>query len=197
MVPATLKLNQSLNRWRDPPLRWLWQTSLSFALVMGYCVRLYADITALGFTLGKTDYKTVTQQAPSLKDSGINKYSQGKMLKGMSRDFKIQGLKQTLFIFDKNDKLAVVMLTLNKNQFDNVLGYLKNKYPIQSKRIPFVGNKNVVFAIPKDKVTIEMNAPHMSFDMTVMYSTDRFDKAYQRIQRREREQKTKREQSQF
>jgi len=198
MIPATLKLKQRLRVWRAPPfvpLRWLWQMTLTIAMVMGFSVGLYADVTSLGFTLGKTDYKTITKQAPSLKNGGINKYSNGKMLKGMSPQFNIQGLKNTIFIFDKKDKLAVIMMTFNKNQFDTVFGYLKSKYPLKSKRIPFVGNKNVVFK--KDGITIEVNAPHMSFDMEVMYSTDSFDKAYQRSQRIEQQQKNQREQSQF
>ena len=198
MIPATIKLKQQLTLWRAPPLiplRWVWQTSLSFAMVMGYCVSLYADITSLGFTLGKSDYKTVTKQAPGLKDGGISKYSNGKMLKGMSPQFNIQGLKKTLFIFDKQNKLAVIMMTFDKNQFDTVYGYLKNKYPLKSKTIPFVGNKNVIFV--KDQNKIEITAPHMSFDMDVVYSTDVFNRAYNRIRRLERQQKNKREQSQF
>lgn len=198
MVPATLKLKHPITRWRPPPyrpLRWLWQASLTFAMVMGFSLGLYADVQSLGFTLGKTDYKTVTSQAPSLKDSGINKYSNGKMLKGMSPQFKIQGLKETFFIFDRDDKLAVIVMTFNKNQFNTVLGYLKKKYPIKSQKTPFVGNKRVV--MHKDSTKIEINAPHMSFDMDVTYSTDAFNKAYKRILRLERQQKNQREQSQF
>ena len=164
-------------------------------MIMGFSIAVFADVTALGFTLGKTNYKTVSEQAPSLKDIGINKYSQGKMLKGMSHRFKIQGLKETLFIFDKQEKLALMMMTFNKNQFNSVVGYLKSKYPLKTKRMPFVGNKNVTFK--KDGINIEVNAPHMSFDMTVVYSTDHFDKAYQKIQLQERRLKNKREQSQF
>lgn len=198
MVPATKKVKQPLTLWRPPPLRrlrLLWQASLTFAMVMGFSLGIFADVKSLGFTLGKTDYKTVTKQAPSLKDSGINKYSKGKMLKGMSNHFKIQGLKKTLFIFDNKDKLAVIMMTFDKNQFDTVFGYLKSKYSLQSKRIPFVGNKSAVFV--KDRNTIKITAPHMSFDMDVVYSTDTFDKSYKRIQRLERQQKNQREQSQF
>ncbi|VAW71886.1 hypothetical protein MNBD_GAMMA12-1817 [hydrothermal vent metagenome] len=198
MLPATLKLQHPLTQWRPPSLRrfrWLWQTTLTVAMVMGFSLGLYADVQSLGFTLGKTDYKTVTQQAPSLKDGGINKYSNGKMLKGMSKQFKIQGLKDTLFIFDKQEKLAVIMMTFNKHQFDTVFGYLKSKYALQSKRIPFVGSKRAVFK--KEDVKIKMNAPHLSFDMDVMYLTDKFDRDYKRIQRLEQRQKNKREQSQF
>lgn len=198
MVPANPKLKQPLTLWRPPPLRrlrLLWQASLTFAMVMGFSLGIFADVQSLGFTLGKTDYKTVTKQAPSLKDSGINKYSNGKMLKGMSNHFKIQGLKKTLFIFDRKDKLAVIMMTFDKNQFNTVFGYLKKKYPISIQKIPFVGNKHVV--MHKDSVKIEITAPHMSFDMDIVYSTDSFDKAYKRIQRLEKQQKNKREQSQF
>ena len=198
MVPVIHNFNQRIRGWRAPPyqsLRWLWQLSLTFAMVMGYSLGLYADVQSLGFTLGKTDYKTVTERAPSLKDSGVNKYTKGKMLKGMSEQFKIQGLKDTFFIFDRKDKLAVIMMTFNKSQFDNVYGYLKNKYPLKSKRLPFVGNKSASFK--KENINIAINAPHLSFDMDVVYSTDAFEKVYKRIQRLERQQKNQREQSQF
>ena len=184
-----------INKIKHP--KRLWQFTLAFFMTIFTLIGAYADVSSLGFTIGKTEYNQVKKQSSGLNDIGVNKYSQGKMLKGLDKRWNIQGLQQATFIFDKKDKLTAIIMNMNKNQFDRVFGFLQTKYALVNKRVPFVGNKSALFRSNHDNVSIELTAPHMSFNMDVVYSTDRFDKAYARIKNREQQQKQQHEKSQF
>jgi len=176
-------------------LRYFWQGTLTLVMVMTTTLSVLADVSSLGFTIGKSDYAQVKNQSPMLIEAGINKYSNGPMLKGLDPAWNIKGLNKTTFIFDKKQTLTAIMMSMNKHQFDRVFGFLSSKYKLVNKQIPFVGNKSAIFR--KENVTIEINAPHMSFTMDVVYATDSFNKAYERIRKLERHNKNKHEQSQF
>ena len=154
-----------------------------------------AEVKALGYVLGKDTYKRIKSNTNGLKNIGINKYSHGKMLEGLGTNWNIQGLRNATLIFDENDKLSVLMLSMDKSYFDRVTGFLGNKYTLKSKKVPFVGNKSAIFS--KDNITIKVNAPHMSFKMDVIYSTDVFEREFERISKLETNKKDKHEQSQF
>jgi len=200
-------LSLLVQRWRAPKQlylpaidhntheRYFWQGTLSLVMVMTTTIGVLADVSSLGMTFGQTTYKQVKSISSMLVESGLNKYSQGKMLKGLNPAWKIHGLQKTTLVFDKKEKLTAIIMTMNKQQFDRVLGFLKSKYQLVSKRIPFVGNKTATFR--KENVTIEINAPHMSFNMDVVYSTNVFDRAYERIRNAKRRNKNQHEQSQF
>ena len=68
---------------------------------------------------------------------------------------------------------------------------LIGKQTLVGKQIPFVGSKYARFK--SGDVIIELEAPHMSFTMTVTYMTAAFERVYQASRRG----KKKREQRQF
>ena len=194
-------------RWRQPKqfefpafnqnthLRYFWQGTLTLVMVMTTTIGVLADVSSLCMTLGKTTHEQASAYSSMLVDKGINKYSNGKMLTGLNPAWNIKGLKSTTLIFDQNKVLTAILMTMNKHQFDRVFGFLSSKYTLENKQIPFVGNKSATFR--KENVTIEINAPHMSFTMDVVYATDAFNKAYERISREERRRKNNADKSQF
>lgn len=64
---------------------------------------------------------------------------------------------------------------------------------MSSQDIPFVGDKSASFK--NGKTSIFLDAPHLSFEMTMNYVNNGFWKKYQNIQKEEAEQKKRAEQS--
>jgi len=138
-----------------------------------------SPLAPLGFVLETTspsDVRTQLKGKGSIESLGINRYSRGIMLKVAGKAFDVRGLKEVVFIFDAADQLTAVNLHMDKRQFMSVFKLLKEKYVLVKKQIPFVGNKSARFRY--GKANIVLNAPHMSFDMTATYQTDKFEKAY-------------------
>jgi len=149
------------------------------------------NVAPLGFVLGKTTYNEALKATPELRNKGVNKFSQGKMLSANGTNWRLNGLKNTTLIFDKQQRLAAVLLKMNKNQFDSIFNHLKSKYNVVSKRIPFVGNKYAKLTV--EDIEIEINAPHLSFEMTILYATKLFKKSFNNTQHNEKKEKNKRE----
>jgi len=144
-----------------------------------------ADIAPLGFVLEKTTYLEALKAQPALKDIGVNKFSQGKMLNADGEHWSLKGLNNVTLIFNKNDRLTAVLMNLNKSRFDALLSHLSEKYQSTYKNIPFVGNKQVTFL--HDGIEIDVVAPHLSFEMSVTYGTAAFNSAYRSLTRKEAE----------
>lgn len=151
-----------------------------------------ADVTAFGFTLGATAYSEVQKRGET---TGINLYSQGPMLTLRPGEVELDGLQEFTLIFDDQHKLAAMVLTLGKHRFDAVHGHLRGRYAVRESQIPFVGDRYVRYGAPG--ATIELNAPHLSFEMTLIYQRDDFRKAFRDHQAKQREEKRRREASQF
>ncbi len=167
-------------------------TSLFAGLALVASTTVVAEPEPLGFELGTATQAQVQENTPTaLRENGVNKYSDGPTLVGNGAGLDIDGLKEVLFIFDDDRRLAAVLLTLSKHRFDAIRGYLDGKYERVSSRIPHVGNKEVVYR--DGKATVEANAPHMSFEMTVLYAMDDFLDAYERIKKKERQAKQREE----
>ncbi|MDH2918107.1 MAG: hypothetical protein PXX73_02785 [Sideroxydans sp.] len=146
---------------------WIFLMLLSFSPLV-----FAANAAPLGLELGVATYTQVKQQVggkTSLSDEGINKYSGGKMLQGNGDGLGIDGLSEITFIFDVSDKLAAVLMTLPKDSFAKTLSALSGKYKLLEKQVPFVGNASA--KLQQGESVIELNAPHMSFAMSVHYLT--------------------------
>lgn len=152
-------------------------------------------VAPLGFEVGKATLASVRAGVQGAVDGGTNKYSGGPMLKSDGKGFGVDGLNEVTFIFDQGNVLCGVLMEMGKNRFDDIYGFLAGKYKVAEKRIPFVGDKYARFKV--GKVTIDVNAPHLSFEMTVNYLTDDMLKTYKETQRRENEAKEKSEKANF
>ena len=91
-------------------------------------------------------------------------------------EIALDGLsKDVVFIFNQDESLAGVSMSFDKQKFDELNAQLKKKYKKVIKSvIPFVGNKLVKY---KDgNSVVELNAPHLSFEMELTYLSDDFIK---------------------
>lgn len=174
-------------------------TSLLALLCMAFSnFALATSAAPFGQELGVASYAQVKQQVggkTSLSNAGTNKFSGGKMLQGDGSGLGIDGLSEVTFIFDRADKLAAVLMTLPKESFKPTLKALSAKYALVSSEVPFVGNASA--KLQQGDSLIEMNAPHLSFEMSVSYMTRGLKQAFTQQAGNERATKEKRQADQF
>ena len=129
------------------------------------------------------------------QDGGINKYTGGKMLKCGGEGLGVEGLKSVVAIHDASGLLRVVIMDMGNTRFDAVFRHLSGKYKLARKQIPFVGDRYAEFQAGNVLITIE--APHMSFDMTVIYIDQATFKAFKAQSAAEQSRKSREESTQF
>lgn len=138
-----------------------------------------AGTTALGFEIGTTtveQFKSALPKKTKMVDQGPNTMSNGDQYQVEGAPFELDGLRDVTVVFDAQKKLAAIFLNMDKSRFDSVFAAVSKKYTVSVQQRPFVGNKYARFNTP-DSV-IEINAPHLSFDMSVQYMrNDMFRKA--------------------
>lgn len=144
------------------------------------------DPAPFGLELGKA---TVAQAKAKyrLKSDGTNKYSQGPMFKVEPSSVQLDGLQQMTLIFNKQQVLVGVMTTLPKAQFKPFHEMLSKKYRVTSEEVPFVGDASVKYK--SGGTQIELDAPHLSFQMSMNYFRNELLDAFK--QQEELEQKAK------
>lgn len=64
------------------------------------------------------------------------------------------------------------MMQMGKHRLREVTAALRKKYKVQQENIPFVGDASAIYE-QGDSLVI-LNAPHLSFSMTVLYGTRAF-----------------------
>ena len=89
------------------------------------------------------------------------------MYKTDGASYEIEGLTEVLYIFDDQMRLSGVLMQMNKERFDAVFQFLSGKYKVAAQQRPFVGSQFARFR-PADAF-IEMDAPHLGFNMEVRY----------------------------
>lgn len=159
---------------------------------------LAANAAPFGQELGVATYAQVKQQVGSkspLSDAGTNKFSGGRMLQGEGDGLGIDGLSEVTFIFDRADKLSGVLMALPKDSFKPTLKALSAKYTLVHSEVPFVGNASA--KLKQGNSVIELNAPHLSFTMQVLYLTNSLNQAFQQQSSSERAAKEKRQADMF
>jgi hypothetical protein len=173
-------------------------TRLLLALTFFFCANAQAGTQALGFEIGVSTVEQISDslsKQANVEDTGINKYSQGPMLKTDGNSYEIDGLNSVVYIFDRQNKLAGILMDMNKNRFDAVFKALSGKYKVSTQKRPFVGDQ---FARFKTKDTIiEIDAPHLSFEMQVRYIRNDLMQKFNTQSAREAEEKKKREAEKF
>lgn len=152
----------------------------------------FADPTVFGLTIAET---TVAQlkQTYRVSYSGENKYSHGDMYSINQGQIQFEGIGEVTAIFNNNGVLQAVLSNFNKSKFDYLNSVLSKKYQRVSQNVPFVGNKSATY---KDGNTeISLDAPHMSFTMSMNYMTTEFLDAYHQQVQQEKNQQQQQESS--
>lgn len=145
-----------------------------------------ADPKPLGFELGKATIEDV-QNTYKTTEAGISAYTEGKMLNVDAYEVGLQDLQKVLFIFNSDGTLSVVDMTFRKTKFDELYGQLNKKYKLVKKQIPFVGNKYAEYK--NGKSTVKLDAPHMSFELDVIYGQNSFFKIMNEVNNRKEQQR--------
>jgi len=130
----------------------------------------FAGTQVLGFEIGSSSVEQVRAdltKKTEVRDAGTNKYSGGAMLETDGSSYQITGLKDVLYVFDSQKKLVAVIMNMDKEQFDQIYKYISAKYKVVSEQRPFVGHQYARFNSPD--TVIEIDAPHLSFEMKVRY----------------------------
>lgn len=158
----------------------------------------HAGTLVLGVEIGVTTVSQLQQtlgKKARLEKRGVNKWSGGEMYGTDGTVHDIEGLNGVLYIFDPDKKLAGVVLDMGKHKFDAVYQALSAKYKVAAQQRPFVGNQFARFK-PSDAV-IEVDAPHMSFEMEVRYLRNDLLKRYNTQSQAEQETQQQSEAAQF
>lgn len=164
--------------------------SLTLALTAVPALAL-ADPVVFGLEIGKTTVAEFAQKYPGISVAGINKYSDGKQFALSPSEIPLNGLKTALAIFDHDEVLTAVAVTVHKNRFNDLHSMLRDKYQLVSQNVPPVGNKIAEYR--DGKTTITLDAPHMSFDMQMNYLHDEFKARFTAIEQLEARQKAQAE----
>jgi hypothetical protein len=157
-----------------------------------------AGTPVLGFEVGTStldEVKATLSKQTKVKDVGVNKWSNGPMLKTDGASYEIEGLNTVLYIFDEEKKLAGVVMNMRKARFASIYKVLAEKYKLQSEKRAFVGNQFAKFKSPNG--SIELDAPHMSFEMEVRYLTSELVQKFSAQSEAEAEAKNKKEAEKF
>ncbi|KOO04826.1 hypothetical protein [Vibrio nereis] len=153
---------------------------------------VWANPTVFGLTIGETSVDQLKSKY-TVNHTGTNKYSHGDMY-NISRDqINFEGISDVTTVFDTSGKLVAVLTELPKNKFDYLHGVLGNKYQLVSQKVPFVGNKSATYKDGQTEITL--NAPHMSFQLSMNYIHSDLMKAFNNQSKKEKQQKEQRESS--
>jgi hypothetical protein len=106
-------------------------------------------------------------------------------------------LQSCRLIFDKDGKLMAVLMTFSKSgsgqhipEFNYYYKLLREKYKLVGSRIPFVGDTWAKFVDGNTEIILE--APHLSFTMTLLYAHKNFLKKAKEQSQQEEEQERRR-----
>lgn len=130
----------------------------------------HSGTAVLGFEIGVTTLDQAKQDLTKKtmpQFQGTNKYTGGEMIRTDGNGYDIEGLSGVLYIFDDKKKLAGVIMDMGKHRFDAIFQFLTSKYKVVAQQRPFVGNQYARFK-PADAF-VEIDAPHMGFEMEVRY----------------------------
>lgn len=149
-----------------------------------------AEPSPFGLEINKITYDEVKQKY-SGKDVGFNKYTGGKMFDINRSNIDIEGIKSIRAIFNENDVLLGIIATFGKNRYDSLLQSLSKNYKMISKKDAFVGDQHAKFL--DHNTHIDISSPHMSFELTISYIHDDFEKLFLAKSDQEQKEKKKKE----
>lgn len=155
-------------------------------LVFGFLVFLASqtafaagNATPFGVEVGTASVTEVQKQIGSqvrLRPSGTNQYTGGKMFEADGSGLDVEGVYKVTFIFDSGDVLAGVLVSMQKDP-KSLAKTFAGKYQTVSNRIDNFMNYGYAKFQKGDSV-IEIDSPHLSFEMEVRYVTKKFMASY-------------------
>ncbi|WP_417821310.1 hypothetical protein [Terasakiella sp.] len=161
---------------------------------------LAAEIaTPFGFEIGvdtlHSSKTKVIEARSTMKNIGTNKYSHGPVYEVDVSHIAVKDIKTIQLIFDAKDHLQGITFNSSKHNFKSLEDHVASKYQLSRREVPFVGNKFAEYKAPN--AIIQLDAPHMSFQMSISYvSTDLLKSFSKTVQENNQAQK-KKEASQF
>jgi len=177
----------------------MYAKALLFGILLCFsALSAHAGVGPFGLSVGTTSLDEARAQLSAqtrLEALGENRWTNGPMFKSSGAGLGLNGLQEALFIFDTDATLAGVILYLNKNRYQDFKGMLSEQYQLISDQAPFVGNQLATFR--QDDVTIEAEAPHMSFQMEIRYLHRSLIEAYNQGSQREQQEQRRQESSQL
>lgn len=136
-----------------------------------------ANPAPLGLELGKATLKEIEKNYKIIESQSL---LGGKAISIQLNSIDFEKIQQVIFYVDKDGVLQGTLIQMNKSEFDETFDSLQKKYTLVSKEIPFVGNKKAFLKM--DDVIIYLEAPHLSFEMNLIYRTNSFHEALRKMQ---------------
>lgn len=135
------------------------------------------EAAPFGLILGKTQRSELSQLpagAARWHDSGRVSLLDGPILESDGAGLDLPGLRDAMLVFAGDGTLHAVILTLSKeargeNLFDYYDQLLGEKYERESRTRPFVGNAHANYRAGNAR--IRLSAPHLSFQMELVFAT--------------------------
>ena len=148
-----------------------------------------------GLVLGQSSPSVLADRFPSASHRGISTWTRGALYQVPGSELPLQGAKHAVFVFDLDEQLDAAFITIEKRRFHEVMRLLDGQYRRLSASVPHVGNRHVKWEA--DDIVIELDAPHLSFEMELQYQTKQFLEQFERGQAEQREQQRQREAEQL
>jgi hypothetical protein len=127
--------------------------------------------------------------APSLAAKGQNKFTAGPMYQVAGKKTGIEGIQSVLLIFNTRNVLEGVVITMPKDP-KSMFKSLSAKYQLVSEDIDgFMNMGSATFR--KGDTIIEIDAPHLSFQMEVRYLSKSLMDTFEKTVATEKEEKEK------
>lgn len=169
---------------------------LMFGLLLAVCApfaNAIGNAAPFGVELGVASLSDVQKQIGTqakLNPTGKNLYSGGKMFVADGKALNVEGVRSVTFIFDTSDLLAGVIVSMSKDP-KSLTKSFSEKYQVITNQID--GFLNYGYAkYQKGESFIEINAPHLSFEMEVRYLSKKLLLAFQQQSEAEASTKQKR-----
>ncbi|MDV7339306.1 hypothetical protein RYZ26_06860 [Terasakiella sp. A23] len=157
------------------------------------------EAAPFGFEIGTDTLMSsrtkATERGYAHKIDGENKYTGGLMLDIDVSSAQVNGVKKLILIFDQQEILQGVTFDSRKHHFNDFDGFISQKYVPVKRQVPFVGNKYVEYQAPN--AIIKLNAPHMGFEMNIVYASQELLSSFNSISKAEDAQEKKKAASQF
>ncbi|CAG9436784.1 hypothetical protein [Providencia alcalifaciens] len=156
---------------------------MSVLLMLFVSFFTFADVSVIGITINQDTKEDIEKKY-------VIENKDGAVWELKRSEIPIEGIKKAEVIFqDKHVK--GVWLVVNKYRFDYFFDALKSKYKLIKKDIPFVGDQYAQFE--KENVLIWIDAPHMGFNMDVVYMDKKYKKELDIYRNKMKQEKKNRE----
>ena len=157
-----------------------WRQCLAMVLTaVATSVAMAENASPLGLEVGVVTLAQVQKQIGTqtrLNPTGTNKFSGGKMFQADGDGLHVDGVKSVTFIFDPADVLVGVLVNMPKDP-KSLVQTFSSKYKLVHNRVDnFMNYGTAQFA--KGDTVIEIDSPHLSFDMEVRYLSKRLRDAF-------------------